>query len=201
MLYGMCGRCHTNFARATTFCPFIIIGRTNFDLLVNHIFWPHQLCVCGDRWVPGRLHWSHAGGTPVLQKLYKNKNFGNHPPHAWVSYCYCLATWHIFFFLIPLFVLVWKTVIKCIVLALVNKMKKQWSKKRCTVRPLLFIYLMLTLWRDIWLMSRMLLPCHTQCSLSIPFLKVCVVLDITTSHGRHTCWQGWLISAAAGFNQ
>ena len=27
-----------------TFCPFIIIGYTNFDLLVNHImFWPHQL--------------------------------------------------------------------------------------------------------------------------------------------------------------
>ena len=45
MLYGMCGRCHTNFVCATpTFCPFIIIGHTNFDLLVNHImFWPHQL--------------------------------------------------------------------------------------------------------------------------------------------------------------
>ena len=36
--YGRCGRCHTNFARATpTFRPFIIIGHTNFDLLVNHI--------------------------------------------------------------------------------------------------------------------------------------------------------------------
>ena len=45
MPYGRCGRCHTNFARATpTFCPFISIGHSNFDLLVNHImFWPHQL--------------------------------------------------------------------------------------------------------------------------------------------------------------
>ena len=38
MPYGRCGRCHTNFTRATpTFCPFIIIGHINFDLLVNHI--------------------------------------------------------------------------------------------------------------------------------------------------------------------
>ena len=38
MPYGRCGRCHTNFALATpTFCPFIIIGHTNFDLLVNPI--------------------------------------------------------------------------------------------------------------------------------------------------------------------
>ena len=52
MPYGRCGRCHTNFARATpTFCPFIIIGHTNFDLLVNHIlFWPHQL------WKPSSAH-------------------------------------------------------------------------------------------------------------------------------------------------
>ena len=43
---------HTNFARATpTFCPFIIIGHTNFELLVNHImFWPHQL------WKPSSAH-------------------------------------------------------------------------------------------------------------------------------------------------
>ena len=54
MSYGRCdcGRCHTNFARATpTFCRFIIIGHTNFDLLVNHImFWPHQL------WKPSSAH-------------------------------------------------------------------------------------------------------------------------------------------------
>ena len=52
MPYGRCGRCHTNFAHATpTFCPFIIIGHTNFDLLVNHImFWPHQL------WKPSSAH-------------------------------------------------------------------------------------------------------------------------------------------------
>ena len=52
MPYGWCGRCHTNFARATpTFCPFIIISHTNFDLLVSHImFWPHQL------WKPSSAH-------------------------------------------------------------------------------------------------------------------------------------------------
>ena len=52
MPYGRCGRCYTNFARAAlTFCPFIIIGHTNFDLLVNHImFWPHQL------WKPSSAH-------------------------------------------------------------------------------------------------------------------------------------------------
>ena len=52
MRYGRCGRCHTNFAHATpTFFPFIIIGHTNFDLLVNHImFWPHQL------WKPSSAH-------------------------------------------------------------------------------------------------------------------------------------------------
>ena len=57
MLYGRCGRCHTNFARATpTLCPFIIISHTNFDLLVNHImFWPHQL------WKPSSAHdYSHS---------------------------------------------------------------------------------------------------------------------------------------------
>ena len=52
MPYGRCGRCHTNFARATpTYCPFVIIGYTNFDLLVTHImFWPHQL------WKPFSAH-------------------------------------------------------------------------------------------------------------------------------------------------
>ena len=55
MPYGRCGRCHTNFARATpTFCPFIIIGHTNFDLPVIHImFWPHQL------WKPSSAHGCH----------------------------------------------------------------------------------------------------------------------------------------------
>ena len=34
-----------------TFYPFIIIGHTNFDLLVNHImFWPHEL------WKPSSAH-------------------------------------------------------------------------------------------------------------------------------------------------
>ena len=44
MPYGKCGCCHTNFDCAIpTFCPFIIIGHSNSDLLVNHImFWPHQ---------------------------------------------------------------------------------------------------------------------------------------------------------------
>ena len=52
MSYGRCGRCLTNFARATpTFCPFSITSHTNFDLLVNHImFWPHQL------WKPSSAH-------------------------------------------------------------------------------------------------------------------------------------------------
>ena len=52
MPYGRFGSCHTNFACATpTFCPFIIIDHTNFDLLVNHIiFWPHQL------WKPSSAH-------------------------------------------------------------------------------------------------------------------------------------------------
>ena len=52
MPYGRCGRCHTNCARATPrFCPFIIIGHSNFDLLVNHImFWPYQL------WKPSSAH-------------------------------------------------------------------------------------------------------------------------------------------------
>ena len=30
MLYGRCGRCHTNFASATlTFCPLVVAGHTN----------------------------------------------------------------------------------------------------------------------------------------------------------------------------
>ena len=66
MPYGRCGRCHTNFARATaTFCPFVIIGHTNFDLLVNHImFWPHQL------WKPSSAHdYRYHGYTGWFPKL------------------------------------------------------------------------------------------------------------------------------------
>ena len=62
MPYGRCGSCHTNFARATpTFCPFIIIDHTNFDLMVNHImFWPHQL------WKPSSAHVSVTRMSPSL---------------------------------------------------------------------------------------------------------------------------------------
>ena len=42
MPYGRCGCCNTNFACATpTFCPFIIISHTNFDLLVTILRFGH----------------------------------------------------------------------------------------------------------------------------------------------------------------
>ena len=63
MPYGRCGCCHTNFARATpTFCPFISIGHTNFNLLDNHImFWPHQL------WKPSSAHDGRSQKWPDLR--------------------------------------------------------------------------------------------------------------------------------------
>ena len=76
MPYGRCGRCHTNFARATpTFCPFIIIGKiiighTNFDLLVNHMFWPHQV------WKPSSAHaYMFSGWVLCLYQWCHNIRF------------------------------------------------------------------------------------------------------------------------------
>ena len=71
MPYGRCGRCHTNFARATpTYCPFVIIGYTNFDLLVNHImFWPHQL------WKPFSAHANITIEDIPFKKIFRGKLF------------------------------------------------------------------------------------------------------------------------------
>ena len=62
----MGGECRmASVAIATqTFCPFIIIGHTNFDLLVNHImFWPHQL------WKPSSAHAYMVQDFQLLERV------------------------------------------------------------------------------------------------------------------------------------